>query len=146
MMEYDKQTHYKCSVCKRIIAIKELQKHCLSCAKNFGIKCKNCSRRVANENYAQHYNLCVKLYNNNNNKHIDNNHLLMPNNKTLNLLTHNENLFMGYNFSEIENEATRLVHSENKPSKDHLRKHGSINDFEIIETIDDFTNSIQLIP
>ena len=140
-MEYDESTHYMCSVCKRLIEIKKLQHHCLMCANEFGIKCGNCSRRVANENYNQHIRVCIRLYNNDN-KHIDNNQPQINKNKASPFLPHNRHM----NLSDVKPKAERLIQSEKPISKAHLRKLNSANDFEIIETIEDFTKTIQLIP
>ena len=163
MMEFDRDTHYICPVCKSVVDIKELQQHCLKCAKEFGVKCKNCNRRVANENYVQHVNACLKLYNNNsgncgnnsvnssnnsNNKHKDNNPLsaTTSKDKASNVLTYNGNLLIEYNFTDIDPDNKWFTHSEKKTSKNTILKPGSIHEFEVIDTIDDFTNSIQLIP
>ena len=159
MMEYDRDTHYICPVCKAVVEIKVLQQHCLKCAKEFGVKCKNCNRRVANENYVKHVNVCLKLSHNNsgnnninnsnsnnNNKHKDNNPLSATTTKDK-ASHYNGNLLMEYNFTDIERDCKWLNHSEKKPLlKNNLHKPGSIHEFEVIDTIDDFTNSIQLIP
>lgn len=157
MMEYDRDTHYICPVCKAVVDIKELQQHCLKCAKEFGVKCENCNRRVAEENYVKHVNVCLKLShnnsgnnsinngnsNNNNNKHKHNNPLSATT-TTKDKASH----LIEYNFTDIERDCKWLNRSEKKPllKNNNLLKPGSIHEFEVIETIDDFTNSIQLIP
>jgi hypothetical protein len=153
LMEHDKTTHYKCAICKRFISIKQLQQHCLTCAKNFGIKCGNCSRRIANKNYEQHIRACFKLYNNTNNTSNDYEHtnfqLTTAQNKTFPTFTNNANanMFTQYNLNTtIANQNECSAHSEHGATNATKHKRASINGFEIIDTLDDFTNSIQLIP